>query len=161
MVNKKTTTPIEHSVSEAVRVISEAALKATTTIASAAKDAANVVSARAQEQAKENGLSAMDDHNFLLSFSTEVKTRLDMISEDIKDLKDGTSRRIDSLEAQKLDTKDSYPVLYKTGVDSQLFDHNKRLTDLEQSKIRINVTIGIASAIMTVMIGLIIQHVLR
>jgi hypothetical protein len=121
---------IERSTEEAVKAISAAAGEAVKTITSAAGEARTVVSADVAEAAKvlaNKNNDGTSDHDFLLTFSAEVKTKLNAISDDIKELKDGTSTRIAALENEKLNTRDSYSVLYKTAVETTFKDHEDRL----------------------------------
>lgn len=72
------------------------------------------------------------DHDTIVglvkSFDNIDKKFTDKFAEvrsDIKEIKDGVASKIAALEQEKLNTKDSYPVLYKIGVE-------KRLDDLEK-----------------------------
>lgn len=78
---------------------------------------------------------------------------------DIKDIKDGTTSRIEILERTKLNTCDSYPVLYKEGVEKQLKDHETRIRFNETNITRI-VTIGGALLILVGVIEFLINKFL-
>lgn len=68
------------------------------------------------------------DHDLLVKLSVQVE----QLIKDVKELKDTTTKRVDSLELEKLNIKDSYPVLYKEGVEAQLNDHEGRMRALEK-----------------------------
>lgn len=115
---------------DAVKAISSAAESAVKAIAEAAGEARGVVTANAAEAAKvllNKSSDGTSDHDFLLTFSTEVKTKLNSIAADIKELKDNTAGRINDLEAEKLNVKDSYLVLHKEANDKINADHETRL----------------------------------
>jgi hypothetical protein len=100
------------SADSAVKVIANAANEASKTIASAAAEALKV-----------SNTQKNNDHDLIIEIKTIQQT---MLSE-IREIKDGTAKRISDLEACKLDIKDSYPVLYKEGVEKALKDHEDRL----------------------------------
>lgn len=104
------------AVSDAVKLLSIEAQEATKKIAQAAEAAAKVVSVK-------DG----NDHDFILTFSATVNAKLDNIDTKITDLATGTSKRIDNLEKEKLNTCDSYLALYKKDVEDKLADHEKRI----------------------------------
>lgn len=81
---------IEHSVVEAVRVISQAADTAAVRLASAVNEATRVVANAASEAIKVSSARTADDHDLLIKIDTQVKG----LKDDIKDLKDGTSIKI-------------------------------------------------------------------
>ena len=56
---------------------------------------------------------------------------------DIRELKDGTTKRIDTLECEKLNTHDSYTALYKKDVDTVQTDHETRIRSNEKNITRI------------------------
>lgn len=110
MVERDTETAA--AAADAIKVISQAAETATRTVAIAAAEAVKVAN-----------ISSGVDHDLIV----ELKTKIEGIKDDIRDLKDGTSARIGILEAEKLNTKDSYPMLYKEGVEKCLNDHENRI----------------------------------
>lgn len=135
---------VEEAAADALKVIAQAAGEATKVIASAANEAVKV---------KENQNSV--DHDALI----ELKTLMIGLKEDIKELTDGTSRRIAFLENNKLDTKDSYPVLYKAEVDKRITDHEVRINAMETSHTRVTVLLSIGIGILTLLVGLLVQHI--
>ncbi|MDO8554366.1 MAG: hypothetical protein Q7S22_06155 [Candidatus Micrarchaeota archaeon] len=143
----KDTTEIQRAAQEAVHVIAEAANAASKTVAQAAAEAAKIANSKNS-----------NDHDFLLTFSSEVKTKLDVIFTAIKDLSDGTAKRISDLENEKLSVKDSYPVLYKAGVDQYILDHGIRLSKLETNNTRQTLTVSGACALIVVLAGMLIFH---
>jgi len=131
-------TKLEHAAAQAVQFIADAAIEASKVIANSALDATKVVANSAAEANKMFHTRGAEDHDTLLILVesvnnldkrftekfTELKTD---IKADIKDLKDTTTSRIQLLETEKLNIRDSYPVLYKAGIDKALDDHEKRL----------------------------------
>jgi hypothetical protein len=149
MLNTKITTmtlqkQLTHS--DAVDVIAQAASAATAAIAQAAEAAAKVVANAATEAAKIANAKGQDDHDLLI----RIETRMEGLKSDIKELKDGTSKRIDCLESEKLSTHDSYAVLYKKDVDTTLADQENRIRSNEKNIIRI-LTFG---SLLLILIGI-------
>ncbi len=141
MAEKKTTT--DHA-AEAVNVITQAANAATKSIANAAESAAKLIANNAESAAKvvANAEAAAlrvanvkgpDDHDLLI----RIETRMEGLKADIKELKDGTSKRIDELEVGKLDSHDSYTALYKDSIDTIHKDFEDRIRSNEKNIIRI------------------------
>jgi hypothetical protein len=129
---------IERSAEEAVKAISNAAGEAVKTIANAAGEARTVVATNATEAAKVVIAKANDgssDHDFLLTFSSEVKTKLDNISVDIKDLKDGTATKI--------------------------ADHELRLNTLETNQTKTTVLLSVGIGIMSLLVSILIYHLFQ
>ena len=62
------------------------------------------------------------DHDLLTSFRSESLVEFRTIKEAIKELTDGTSKRIADLEMDKLNCKESYQSLYKASVDKAIED---------------------------------------
>jgi hypothetical protein len=81
--------PIKKLISEQSK-LADAANLAVTTIASAAAEATKVIAGAAAEASKVVASKGSLDHDLLI----ELKTRMDSIRDDIKDLKDGTSTKI-------------------------------------------------------------------
>lgn len=134
---------------DAVRLIAEATGKATAAIASAAQDAVKLLASDASTAAKvvadkaDVAHSGNCDHDLLVI----LDTKMEGLKCDIKDLKDGTSRRIETLELEKLNAKESYPVLYKKSVDDKLDDHETRIRIAETAITRI-LTYGTVAVIL-------------
>lgn len=78
-------TKIEHSASEAIRVVADAASKATQVVADAAVEAAKVINAK-----------FLNDHDLLI----ELKTKMEGIKDDIRALTDGVSKQINDHEVR-------------------------------------------------------------
>jgi hypothetical protein len=130
---------------------------ATTAMASAALDANKLVASQAATAAAVVDTKHGNDHDLIM----EVRTMQNVMLGEMREIKTGTSQQIIDLQERKLDAKDSYPVVYKKGVDDCLSDYSKRINDLEIAKIRLVLAVGIASTIMSTMIGLIIFHILQ
>lgn len=112
-------TKIEHAAAEAIKVVAEAASKASEVVATAAAEAAKSTSAR-----------FLTDHDLLV----ELKTQIVGIKEDIRDLKDGTSK--------------------------QISDHEIRITSLETDKTKTTVMLSIGVGILTLLVSLLTYHLL-
>ena len=123
------------------------------TIALAAEDAvrAIAVAASAANDTKSN------DHDLLL----RVDTKLDLLTTTVNQLQDGTAKRISTLEAEKLNINDSYPVLYKKGVDDRLADHETRLNKLETTNTRFTVMISGGIFAIGFLITLVVYHIIN
>ena len=96
----------------ALQTISNAAEVALQTIASAALDANKLLAANANEAAKivhQQNIDHGSDHDLL----TILNTKVEAIGADVKNLVTGTGKRLSDLENEKLNIRDSYPVLYK------------------------------------------------
>jgi hypothetical protein len=127
---------------DAPKTISDAARAATSAIAEAAAAAVKVLSAQAADKESilnSHILSTGGDHDLLV----QLNTKMTGLKDDIAELKNGTSSRIQQLEAEKLNTRDSYPVLYKAGVEEKLLDHENRIRSAETNITRI-LTWGLA-----------------
>jgi hypothetical protein len=98
-------------------------------IANAASEAAKVIANSAAEAVKTINIKSNTDHDLL----TELKVRMEGLKSDIKDLKDGTSTKIN--------------------------DHEIRLTALESSKTKQNTMMSIGIGILTLLTSLIVWHV--
>lgn len=108
---------IEQAASAAVKVIAEAAAGAAKVVADAAAVSVKVLS-----------IKNADDHDLLI----ELKTRMESLRTDIKDLKDGTT--------------------------VQIADHEKRIFGLEKTKAAQTVLITIGTGILSLLVGLMIFH---
>jgi hypothetical protein len=150
---------------DAVKLIAEATSKATAAIASAASDAAKVVAENALTAAKvvadragadrAGAISLMEDHNLLV----RLEEKIEGIKTDIKDLKDGTSQRISTLELCKVDIKESYPSVYKMAVDKELDDHEDRIRITETNITRMMTWGSVAIVLLNIIMGIIIRYV--
>ena len=147
-------TEIASAAAEAVKAIAAATEAAAKVISSAAGEASKVVTTNASQTAKTLEVRGSDDHDRLVV----LDTKMDAISDQIKDLRDNNTKRIDELERTKLDISDSYEVKDMAGNLKRMEDCTLRITELEISKIRITVMIGIASGILTILVGLLVSH---
>lgn len=123
---------------EAVRLIAQAAQDAGKLVANAAIEARQVITNHESEAAKIVIAKANDgssDHDFLLTFSSEVKTKLDGIATDIKDLKNGT--------------------------ESKINDHEVRLNALEGNNTKLTVLLSVGAGIMTLLVSLLVYHLFQ
>jgi hypothetical protein len=108
--------------------IRQAAADAVKVIARAANEASQVVAKAAQVSVGVLDLKSAVDHDLLI----ELKTKMEGLKSDIKDIKDGTSTKIE--------------------------DHEKRLFELETSRGRQSILITIGVSILIVLISMIIFH---
>lgn len=108
---------------DAVKAIAVAAEAAGKVITTAANEASQVVVNNATQTAKQLTVRGSDDHDRLVI----LDTKMDALSEQIKELKDNNAKRIDQLETEKLNCRDSYPVLYKKDIEEKLEDHENRI----------------------------------
>ena len=111
--------------------IAQMASAAVKVIADAAAEATRVVSTAAAESARILNVKGPVDHDLLI----ELKTRMEGLKSDIKDLKDGTS--------------------------TQLAQHESRLTMLESSRTKQNVTMSIGIGLLSILVGLLIYHIAK
>jgi hypothetical protein len=110
-------TDINIAASEALQTIATAATEATKVVATAAAEASKVINAK-----------GAIDHDLLI----ELKTRMESLKDDIKDLKDGTTVKI--------------------------ADHETRLFALEGVKSKQNTLLTIGIALLTVVAAMLIYH---
>ena len=121
---------IAQATEEAARTLGTAADKATSTIANAALDAARLLASNAAEAVKVNSAKSSDDHDLLI----ELKTKMDDLKTDIKELKDGTNDKI--------------------------ADHERRISALQAKTANYTITLVLYSLAVASMIGLIVYHIL-
>ena len=151
---------ISGAAQDAVRLIAQAAKDASATIASAAGEARSVLAHNAADAAQvviTKNANGDSDHDILTSFRAETKVQMETISKDIKEIKDGTTKRIDDLEKEKLNMKDSYTELYKKDSDKVHEDLEKRLRNVESVIVRI-VTWGSAAMLALGILEFVINH---
>ena len=122
------------------------------TIALAAEDAVRAIAVAASTASNKSG----NDHDLLL----RVDTKLDLLTTTVNQLQDGTAKRISTLESEKLNVNDSYPVLYKAEVDKRIADHEVRLGKLETFNTRVALMLSGGIFALTFLIGLIAYHIM-
>ena len=122
------------------------------TIALAAEDAVRAIAVAANTDSNKSG----NDHDLLL----RVDTKLDLLTTTVNQLQDGTAKRISTLESEKLNVNDSYPVLYKAEVDKRIADHEVRLGKLETFNTRVALMLSGGIFALTFLIGLIAYHIM-
>src|ERR1035437_2101012 len=99
------------------------------TIALAAEDAVRAIAVAANTDSNKSG----NDHDLLL----RVDTKLDLLTTTVNQLQDGTAKRISTLESEKLNVNDSYPVLYKKDVDDRLIVLEAKVNSLQTINTRV------------------------
>jgi len=137
---------ISDGVLEASNKIANDANKATSAMASAALDANRLLASQASVAAKVVDTKQGNDHDLIL----EVKTIQTVMLGEIREIKDGTAKQLSDLQSNKLDIKDSYPVMYKKDVETALTNHEGRVKILETNMTRI-IAYGVA---LMVVVGL-------
>jgi hypothetical protein len=126
-------------------------------IATAANDAIKVIANAAAEAVKVAAKSDGSDHDLII----KLDTKMDGLSDQIKTLDNNTTKRIDALEKDKLNARDSYAEIYKKEVDNRLDNAETRIGNLESSKTQITVLLSISSVILSTLIGLLIWHIFK
>lgn len=144
---EQTKKEIANAASEAVKVIAAAASEAAHTIASAVADAKKITS-----------MTQGTDHDLLTELKTEFRVRMDGLKNDIADIKSGTAKRIDNLEIDKLDVKDSYSQLYKDGIEKRLSSVEKEVNSYNSSKNVTNVIVSIGIFLLLTVFSMLVFH---
>lgn len=122
-------------------------------IATAAQDAIKVIANAAAEAVKVSARQDNNDHDLII----KLDTKLDGLSEQIRDIKDTNVKRIETLEKEKLNLCDSYPVLYKDGVEKTLADHELRIR-INTNRIVVICTVGSAILIIMNVVMFVVNH---
>ena len=152
-------TSVAQAAEDAVKIVSRATEEAATAIAKAAEQARKVVSDSAADAVRVLSVKNADgssDHDILI----ELKTRMEGLKSDIKELNSGTSIRLDGLEKEKLNSRESYANTFKAEVDKGIADHETRLNALEKSKTAQAVLMSIGVGILTILVSLLIFHIM-
>lgn len=137
---------------KAHKELQDAQDKALDVIGNAATKAASVIANAAAEALKVTSVKGSDDHDLLIKLSTQI----DRLSEDIKELKSGTSKRIDDLEKDKADKKEFDDLkmdLYTT--------REKRIRSLENKVGNFWVTVSLYSVALGALATVLIMHLLK
>lgn len=111
--------------------IRDAANEAKTIIAQAAELAAKAIADAAAISVKVLRVKNADDHDLLI----ELKTRMEGLREDIKDLHDNVSLRLD--------------------------DHEKRIASLEKSKDSQTIWVTIGTSLVGILVAIMMYHILK
>ena len=114
---------ISEAAATAVKSIAVAAEAAAKAISVAAAEASQVVINNATQTAKSLTVRGSDDHDRLVV----LDTKMDGLADQIRELKDTNAKRIDALESEKLNCRDSYVVLYKKEIETRLENHETRI----------------------------------
>jgi len=147
---------IEKAAGVATKALAEAAQSAVHAVAAAAADASKLLSRDAEDAARALSTQRGNDHDAIVRISEKI----DSLKADVKDLKDGATKRIENLEACKLDTKDSYPSLYKKGVDDTLADYANRFKRLEEGYVQVK-TLGSIGLILLGILEVVLRIVFK
>jgi hypothetical protein len=127
----RTRSDIEFAASDAVRAIASAAQDAVKVLANATSEATKVVANNAAEALKVSNSGNANDHDLLI----RLETKMTDLKEDIKDIKDGTTAKIN--------------------------DHEIRLNGLETSKTKQTTLLSIGVGILVILTTLLVYHLFQ
>lgn len=116
---------------QAKDIITREALSASQTIAGAAELAAKAIASAAEVAVRVVSVKNADDHDLLI----KLNTLMDGLKEDIRDLKSGTSMKID--------------------------DHESRIKTLENRTSNYTITLALYTLAVAAMISLILYHIFK
>lgn len=102
-------TLIAEQVAANVKTIASAVDEAAKLLASANESAVKLLASNAAEAAKVLSIRGTDDHDLMLELKTEFRIEMKGLKADIKDLKDGTTAKIESHDS-RLDKLESWRV---------------------------------------------------
>lgn len=136
---------------KAHKELQDAQDKALDVISNAANKAAQVIASAAAEALKVTSVKSQDDHDLLITLIEQVKR----LSEDIKDLKNGTSKRIDDLETNKAEKKE-----FDALKNDVYVAREKRIRSLETKVSNFWITMSIYTVAIGAMITLMITHII-
>lgn len=131
---------LAEAVSSATKTIAEAASSAVKAIADTAASASSLVVHNAEESAKGLMMQRSSDHDAIVRISEKI----DSLREEVKGLKDGTAKRIENLECEKLNRNESYAHLYKKADDDFKVEMYNRIKQLEEGHAQVRM-LGIAA----------------
>ena len=134
---------------EDIRLASE---QAKVTISEAAGIAAKVISEAAAVSVKVLHDKNADDHDLLI----QLKTAMEFIRNDIKDLTNGVTQKIASLESGKADKKE-----FDLLCDEVHVTREKRMRNLENKTANFMITMGLVMVGMAALFTIILTHVFK
>jgi hypothetical protein len=142
------------------KVIAEAAALASKEVARVVAEASKVIQEAAAVSVKVLNLKSQDDHDLLI----ELRTRMEGIKVDIKDMRDNTSVKIDNHESRisTLETRAegnlSKIIEIRNSLLSDVTDYDKRIGELETNKTSIAVKLTIGIGLLAILTGMLIYH---
>lgn len=144
--------PLHYEEQSEVEKISSAAAEALKLVAKETSEASKTLAAAAAEALKLASIKSSEDHDIIIG----IKGALERVISDIKDLKDGTSKRISDLEDDKADKRD-FEELKKEiyGV------REKRIRSLENKVANYFITLSIYTIAAGASLWVIISHILK
>lgn len=150
---------IDKAAALAVKVISEASIVAANKIAEAASKAHDVVADAAATSVKVLHLKSADDHDLLI----ELKTRMEGLKDDIKDIRDGTTKRICDLEENSAKKEDLGELQIRLEQLSNEVHTTReiRIRKLENKADRFWITVSLYSAFILGLAGIMIAHIFK
>lgn len=137
---------------KAHKELQDAQDKALDVIGNAANKAAQVIANAAAEALKVTSVKGSDDHDLLIKLSTQIER----LSDDVKELKDGTSQKIVNLERDKADKCELNELK-----DTVYVANEKRLRSLETKVGNFWVTISLYSVALGALATVLINHLLN
>lgn len=144
--------PLQNDTHSEVEKISNAAAEALKLVARETAEAAKVLASSAAEALKITSVRNSEDHDLLIG----LKGQMDRLSIDIKDLKEGTSRRISDLEDDKADKRE-FEELKKDIYGSR----EKRIRSLESKVANYFITLSIYTVAVGGTIWIVVSHILK
>lgn len=151
------TTDIEQAAENAAKLIADAVNQATGAIASAALDATKLLASNAADAARVVAVRVSDDHDLLI----ELKTRMEGLKDDIRELKDGYAVEINDHDG-RLDKMEQWKSSLEgdNGMLSCIPKNSVRLTILELAKNKQDTMMYIGIGILTLLVSLMIYHII-
>lgn len=132
----------QKTVSDAAKLIATAVAVEIQKIATAAEVAKKVIADSASEAVRVNSVQSNNDHDLIV----ELKTLMSGVKDDIKDLKEGTSKRISDLENNKAE-KEEFEIV------------RKQVEILKSSKQTYFIMMSLYTAGVAIILGLILIHI--
>ena len=128
--------------SSAAKAIADAAVSAAKAMAEAASSASTLVAHNAEESARSLAVQRSSDHDAIVRISEKI----DSLKADVRDLKDGITKRVENLECEKLNIRDSYSQLYKKAHDDFQIEMYNRIKTVEEGYAQIKM-LGIVAVL--------------
>jgi hypothetical protein len=149
---------IDAAAESAMKLITSATEAAAKTLANAAAEAVKVVAATAAESAKTIEFRRTEDHDLLIT----LKEKMEGLKQDILELKVGYASKIDNHELRlKALCEWKYGLEGETGLLANIPRNCSRLTKLETGRTYQNLWMAGIVAILGVLVGLLIFHILK
>jgi len=151
LVEKRTREHISTAAQNATKLIADAADRATSTIANAVLEATKLLALNAAEATKLLAEKNASDHDLLI----ELRTRMEGLKVDIKEMRDGHAGKIDNHE-----TRLKVLCEWRAAVDGKE-GAAERINTLEKTRSNYAVWMTGITAILSVLVGLLVYHILH